>query len=102
MTPEPVSETWKNRAGDYVVLNAAPGDAPTIEKMSISVEDSFVVLRYGFSPEMSFGQNASVALNLVNDNEAFVLGYGRGGGESVIFGPDGRSFSYMGLKFVKI
>jgi len=102
VTPEPVSETWKNRAGDYVVLNAAPGDAPTIEKMSISVEDSFVVLRYGFSPEMSFGQNASVALNLVNDNEAFVLGYGRGGGESVIFGPDGRSFSYMGLKFVKI
>jgi hypothetical protein len=70
--------------------------------MKISIEDGFVVLRYGFNPEISFGQDASIALDIVNNNEAFVLGYGRGGGESVVFEPDGSSFRFMGLKFYKI
>ena len=61
-----------------------------------------MVLRYGFNPDISFGQNASVALDPANENEAFVLGYGRGGGESVVFGPDGSSCSFMGLIFKRI
>jgi len=100
--PQPIPDIWRARAGEYAVANAEAGDAPSIEKMSISLEDGFVILRYGFSPEMSFGQNASAALDLANDNEAFILGYGRGGGESVIFIPDGSSFSFMGLTFKRI
>lgn len=100
--PQPIPDIWKARTGEYAVTNAAEEDAATIEKMSISVEDGLVVLRYGFNPDISFGQNASVALDLANDNEAFVLGYGRGGGESVVFGPDGSSCSFMGLIFKRI
>ena len=51
---------------------------------------------------MGIEQDAAIALDLVNDAEAFVLGYGRGGGESVVFQPDGNSFRFMGLKFDKI
>ncbi len=100
--PQPIPEKWKARAGDYKVSNAAAEDAPTIEKLTISVEDGLMVLRYGFNPDISFGQNASVALDPANENEAFVLGYGRGGGESVVFGPDGSSCSFMGLIFKRI
>jgi CubicO group peptidase (beta-lactamase class C family) len=100
--PEPIPEVWNNRVGDYAVTNAVSEDAATIERMKISIEDGFIVLRYGFNPEISFGQDASIALDIVNNNEAFVLGYGRGGGESVVFEPDGSSFRFMGLKFYKI
>lgn len=99
--PQPVSDKWKHRAGEYTIANAAGDDAVTIEKMSISVEYGFMVLRYGFNPDISFGQDASAALDPANDNEAFVLGYGRGGGESVIFDNDGTGFRFMGLKFEK-
>jgi hypothetical protein len=100
--PEPISEVWQNRTGDYAVANTGSKDSAMIEKMNITVADGFVILRYGFIPEISPGQDASVALDLVNDDEAFVLGYGRGGGESVVFQPDGSSFQFMGMKFDKI
>lgn len=99
--PKPISDVWKSRVGEYAVANAAGEDAATIEKLSISVEDGFMVLRYGFNPEITFGQDASVALDLANDYEAFVLGYGRGGGESVTFDSDGSGFRFMGLRFEK-
>ena len=100
--PEPISEVWQNRTGDYRVANAGSEDVPMIDRMNITVEDGFVILRYGFNPEMGIEQDAAIALDLVNDAEAFVLGYGRGGGESVVFQPDGNSFRFMGLKFDKI
>ncbi len=100
--PKPVSEAWQTRTGDYAVANTGSKDLSMIDRMNISVEDGFVILRYGFNPEISFGQDASAALDLVNETEAFVLGYGRGGGESVVFQPDGSSFQFMGLKFDKI
>ncbi len=37
-----------------------------------------------------------------NDFEAFVIGNGRGGGESILFDKDGKKFSYFGLQFTKI
>jgi hypothetical protein len=43
-----------------------------------------------------------VALDLANDYEAFVLGYGRGGGEAVIFEPGKNCFEFMGMKFEQI
>lgn len=100
--PQPIPEVWQNRTGEYRVANAGSEDVQIIDRMNITLEDGFVILRYGFNPELSFGQDASVALDLVNEAEAFVLGYGRGSGESVVFQPDGRSFRFMGVKFDKI
>jgi len=51
---------------------------------------------------MSFGQDAVLALGISNDFEAFVLGNGRSGGESIVFDKDGKKFSYFGLKSTKI
>ncbi len=99
--PKPIPDLWKKRIGNYSIANAEIDDAETIENMNISIENGFIVLKYGFNPEMSFGQNATVALDLKNENEAFVLGYGRGGGESVLFEDTGKNFRFMGLKFEK-
>lgn len=100
--PKSITDAWKSRVGEYSIADAAGEDVFTIDRMSISIEDGFVVLRYGFNPEITFGQDASVALDLANDYEAFVLGYGRGGGEAVIFEPGKNCFEFMGMKFEQI
>ena len=101
-TPEPIPVSWKNRTGDYAVVSAGVDEIPTLENASISIENGFVVLRYGFNPALTFGRDATVALDIAGDNEAFVLGYGRGGGEAVIFEPGKNCFEFMGLRFEKI
>jgi CubicO group peptidase (beta-lactamase class C family) len=98
---KPVPEIWKNRTGKYSITNSDKGDASTLENGSIAIENGFVVLKYGFHSDVSFGQNSTLALDLKNEWEAFVIGNGRGGGESVIFDETEQSFKYMGLKFEK-
>ena len=100
-TPEPIPISWKNRTGEYSGANAGTDEVPTLEKASIYIENGFVVMRYGFNPSLTFGRDATVALDIAGDNEAFVLGYGRGGGEAVIFEPGENCFEFMGLKFEK-
>jgi hypothetical protein len=101
-TSEPIPMSWKNRTGEYTVASAGVDEIPTLENASISIENGFVVLRYGFNSALTFGQDATVALDIASDNEAFVLGYGRGGGESVIFEPGKNCFEFMGIKFEQI
>lgn len=96
-----IPEIWKKRIGNYSISNVDAGDAPTLENISITEECGFLVLKYGFNAQMSFGQNATIALDLKTDFEAFVYGYGRGGGEGILFTPDGKGFQYMGLKFYR-
>lgn len=101
-TRKPIPAIWKQRTGTYRVTNAAPTDVETLVKIRIEQENGFIVLKYGFNPEMSFGQDAVLALGISNDFEAFVLGNGRGGGESVVFDKDEKKFCYFGLQFTKI
>lgn len=101
-TSEPIPMSWKNRTGEYSVASAGVDEIPTLENASISIENGFVVLRYGFNSALTFGQDAAVALDIASDNEAFVLGYGRGGGEAVIFEPGKNCFEFMGIKFEQI
>ena len=99
---KPIPDSWKKRTGTYTVINSDTDDASTVEKAQIEIENGFVVLKYGFNSEVSFGQDATVALDIKNNLEAFVLGYGRGGGESVVFDNTENSFWYMGMHFKKI
>jgi len=99
---KPIPEIWKRRTGAYKVTNAAATDVETLVNVRIEQENGFIVLKYGFNPEMSFGQDAVLALGISNDFEAFVIGNGRGGGESILFDKDGKKFSYFGLQFTKI
>lgn len=99
---KPIPEIWKRRTGAYKVTNAAATDVETLVNVRIEQENGIIVLKYGFNPEMSFGQDAVLALGISNDFEAFVIGNGRGGGESILFDKDGKKFSYFGLQFSKI
>jgi len=95
--PEPIPQIYQNRTGNYTIINTDDEDVPSLEKISICIEDGVLLLKYGFNPEMSFGQDASLALDIIDDSVSFVMGYGRGGGESVVFDKNGETFQYMGL-----
>lgn len=97
--PEPIPQIYQNRTGNYIIINTDDEDVPSLEKVRICIEDGVLLLKYGFNPEMSFGQDASLALEISDDSVSFVRGYGRGGGESVVFDKNGDTFQYMGLKF---
>jgi CubicO group peptidase (beta-lactamase class C family) len=100
-SPKCIPEIWESRTGSYTIVNEDNEDAPSLKNIKIAIESSFVILKYDFNPDMSFGQNASLALDIADDKVSFVLGYGRGGGESVVFDENGEIFQYMGLRFIK-
>ncbi len=90
---------WRQREGEYEIANEVSADGTSLENISISDESGFLVFKFSFNDDMSFGPNATLALDIKNDFEAYVIGYGRGGGERVLFNQDGKSFEYMGVKF---
>lgn len=96
-----IPQIWENRKGNYIIINSDEEDAPSLINIRIVVENGFVVLKYGFNPDLSLGQDASLALDIANDYQSFVLGYGRGGGESVVFDETGETFQFMGLRLKK-
>jgi len=100
--PGKIPDIWKKRTGKYKISRINTDDVATLENVQLTEESGFFVLKYSFSSEMSFGQDATLALDIKNDQEAFVIGYGRGGGESVIFDPTGQNFNYLGLRFTRI
>lgn len=99
--PGKIPDIWKKRTGNYKISQVNTEDAATLKNVQLAEESGFFVLKFVFNSDMSFGQDATLALDIKNDLEAFVLGYGRGGGESVIFDPSGQSFNYMGLRFTR-
>ena len=97
---KPIAQVWKERIGNYNVVKTSKGELNSLMNVQIAEELGFIVLKYDINPDLTFAQDVTLALDLKNNNEAFVLGYGRGGGESVIFDEKG-SFGYFGLTFVK-
>lgn len=99
--PGPIPPVWQNRTGNYNLINVDENDTPLLEKLRIKIADGVLLMQYEFNPKLSFGQNASLALDIANDSVSFVMGYGRGGGESVVFNKNGQIFKYMGLTFMR-
>jgi len=97
--PKPIPQIWQNRIGNYNIINKDEEDVPSLEKVMIVAENGVLLLKYGFNPEMSSGEDAILALDVSDDYVSFVMGYGRGGGESVVFDKNGEVFHYMGLAF---
>lgn len=96
---KPIPAKWKQREGKYEIADEISAEGPSLENISISEDSGFLVFKFSFNADMSFGPGATLALDIQNDNDAYVIGYGRGGGERVSFNQDGKSFEYMGVKF---
>jgi CubicO group peptidase (beta-lactamase class C family) len=80
IVPEPLSQDWLGRLGDYEIVNAGD-DAVLPDMIRLRNEDGLLVAEYSFAgqPDML----ARLALAPVSPAAAVVLGLGRGKGESI-------------------
>jgi hypothetical protein len=99
--PTTIPAAWKNRVGDYDIINLRKGEAIVPEKCALRERDGFLMLEYSL-PEFGLADQ-SVAISAVSDQEAILLGLGRGMGETVrIIKRDGKELlAYSGYVLQK-
>jgi len=80
VVPEPLSQEWLRRLGDYEIVNAGD-DAMLPDVVRLRNEDGLLVAEYSFAarPHML----ARLALATVSPAAAVIQGLGRGKGESI-------------------
>jgi CubicO group peptidase (beta-lactamase class C family) len=74
--PVPISPSWRNRLGEYEIINLTKGEALIPEKCAIKERDGFLMLGYSI-PTFDI-DNLTLPIAPMSDNEAIVLGLGRG------------------------
>jgi hypothetical protein len=79
VAPEPVTPVWRDRAGDYELLNPDAGFPLTEPRLRI--RDGQLCMSYRL-PRLS-DQTIQVPLQPVSASEAIILGLGRTRGETV-------------------
>jgi hypothetical protein len=79
--PVPISSSWRNRLGQYEIINLTKGEALVPEKCAIKEQDGFLMLEYSM-PTFDIN-NLSLPIAPMSDHEAIVLGLGRGMRETV-------------------
>ncbi len=102
----PIPEKWMSRIGKYEITNQDASEFQFVNNVEIKEKNGFLVLQYSFHPDFGNPAPAEMALELSGDNEAFILGLGRGGGESVTFkelkDPKDQIFNFYGLEARKV
>ncbi len=92
----PISQSWRNRLGQYEIFNLTQGEALVPEKCALKEQDGFLMLEYSI-PTFDIN-NLSLPIAPVSDKEAIILGLGRGTQETVrIVNVDGKDLiAYSG------
>ena len=94
LRPLPVPAAWFGRAGEYEIANLGE-DAGLLEIVSLRAEDGFLFVDYTIP--LLFPGTMNFAVAPISDDEAVILGFGRGMGETVravtIDGEDMLSYS---------
>ncbi len=80
ITPLPIPAAWSNRLGEYEIVNNE-GDAVRIEKIELRLRDGFLTI--GVTLVEPREGRRTEALAPVAENEAVILGLGRGKGETI-------------------
>ena len=93
---KPISKAWKERSGEYAIVNQFQDKSMQVKRIVAKIEDGFFVLEV----EMVSGENLSYILDLINDHEAILDGIGRNLRETVRV-VDGE-FIYSGLRFKRV
>lgn len=96
--PTPISESWKNRLGDYELVSEFP--VADIKSGGLALKDGFLV---AFA-KLESGENLEYVLQPMGDHEAIVAGMGRSLGETVTayLTDEGEVFEYAGLIFKRV
>ncbi|NOU43433.1 MAG: beta-lactamase family protein [Methyloglobulus sp.] len=94
--PVPISQSWRNRLGQYEIINLTQGEALVPEKCALKEQDGFLMLEYSI-PTFDIN-NLSLPIAPASDKEATILGQGRGMQETVrIVNVEGKDFiAYSG------
>lgn len=99
---KPIPKNWEQRIGKYEIVNLSANEVHMIKDIEIIRKNGFLVLKYTFNTFANAADAAEMALDIIDNNSAFTLGLGRGGGEGVLFYNDDASntefFEYYGLK----
>lgn len=80
IAPEPLSQEWLGRLGDYEIVNAGD-DAVLPDQIRLRSEDGLLVAEYSFAAHP--GILARLALAPVSPVAAVIQGLGRGKGETI-------------------
>lgn len=81
--PLPIPSSWRNRLGEYEIVNLAGGDAFVPEHCALREMDGFLMLEYAF-PEFDV-KKFTVPLAAVSETEAIILGLGASKAETLRF-----------------
>jgi hypothetical protein len=76
----PISDAWLNRAGEYEIVNGE-GDALMIDRIEARSRGGFPTVDVALALPAKL--KLTLALAPVSENEAVILGLGRGAGETV-------------------
>jgi len=80
LQPLPIPEKWRQRAGDYEVVNGGD-DTVLLEKLRLRYDEGILMAEY--TMPLFTTQTMSLALSPLSDTEAVICGLGRGRGETV-------------------
>ena len=79
--PVSIPESFRNRLGEYEIVNLAGGDAFVPKQCAVRERDGFLMLEYSF---LEFDMNnLAVPIAPISDTEAIILGLGPGKQETV-------------------
>jgi CubicO group peptidase (beta-lactamase class C family) len=79
--PVPIPEAMRSRLGEYEIVNLAEGEAMVPEQCALRERDGFLMLEYSI-PAFDMN-NLAFPITPVSENEAVILGLGRGMQETV-------------------
>jgi hypothetical protein len=95
--PHPIHDAWKNRLGQYKLLNPPEPESVQIKDFELKIEDDYLVAVNTYS-----GDDFTQIWHTVNAEEAIKDGFGRGLGETIRIIKDDKGdeiLTYSGLQF---
>ena len=95
VTPQSISDVWKNRLGRYSIVNSQAPESLLPSNAILSIYNGFLLISYlsEEEPEMH-------VLKIINDNEAITAELGRSQRETFSFKDD--MVYYQGLQYQKV
>ena len=96
----PIASGWKQRLGNYELLNQIEPEGYQIDNLELKIEDGFLVAHIS----MANSDDASFILKTLNSTEAILAGMGRGFNETIRVAHDESNteiLMYSGLRFLR-
>jgi hypothetical protein len=97
VAPHPIHDAWKNRLGQYKLLNPPEPESFQIKDFELKIEDDYLVVVTPYS-----GNYFTQILRTVNAEEAVKEGFGISSGETIRIIKDNKGdeiLTYSGLRF---